>query len=421
MNSLHHTGIYLTQSSSSNILIEALLSDELCINNISLNSLQAAVFSDHTLKRFLEDEFLHGGIAFESEYHRPLHQMSSGEQKKALLNHLSFQKADCFLLDELYDHIDIAGQESIKEMVCLIAQSKTVIQLLHRRKDALPFIEKWVVCHQGQLIEFENKQAWIEWIDHQEKRAAKKSLPKPLQYFPTFEWPLVSMNGVSVFYEGRPIVQNVHWKIQQGEFWQLVGPNGSGKSTLLSLISGDNPKGYGQELFLFGRKKGSGETVWDIKKNIGYFNSSIILHFSRLDSIEKMIVSGFNDSIGLYVVPSDQQLRLAKEWLHFLGLYDLKNKPIQFLPLSQQRLVLIARAMVKHPPLLILDEPTASLDDAGAALIIEMIQQIAMESSSAILYVSHSIEEGLIPDHLLELHPSEDGSFVSIYNKDIDR
>jgi molybdate transport system ATP-binding protein len=83
--------------------------------------------------------------------------------------------------------------------------------------------------------------------------------------------------------------------------------------------------------------------------------------------------------------------------------------------------VLIARAMVKHPPLLILDEPTASLDDAGAALIIEMIQQIAMESSSAILYVSHSIEEGLIPDHLLELHPSEDGSFVSIYNKDIDR
>jgi molybdate transport system ATP-binding protein len=223
------------------------------------------------------------------------------------------------------------------------------------------------------------------------------------------------MNGVSVSYEGRPILQKVHWKIQQGEFWQLVGPNGSGKSTLLSLISGDNPKGYGQELYLFGRKKGSGETVWDIKKNIGYFNSSITLHFNRLDSIEKMIVSGFNDSIGLYVVPSDEQLRLAKEWLHFLGLYDLKNKPIQFLPLAQQRMVLIARAMVKHPPLLILDEPTASLDDAGAALIIEMIQQITKESSSAILYVSHSTEEGLKPDHILELHPGPEGSSISIY------
>lgn len=415
MISLHHTGIYLTQSSASNILIEALLSGELCINNFQLNSYQPAVFSDHTLKRFLEDEFLHGGTAFESEYHRPLHQMSSGEQKKALLNHLSFKKADCFLLDELYDHIDIAGQESIKEMVCLIAQSKTVIQLLHRRKDALPFIKKWVTYHQNQLIEFENKEEWQEWIDQQEKKQVKNALPKPVQNFPAFDLPLVLMNGVSVSYEGRPILQKVHWKIQQGEFWQLVGPNGSGKSTLLSLISGDNPKGYGQELYLFGRKKGSGETVWDIKKNIGYFNSSITLHFNRLDSIEKMIVSGFNDSIGLYVVPSDQQLRLAKEWLHFLGLYDLKNKPIQFLPLAQQRMVLIARAMVKHPPLLILDEPTASLDDAGAALIIEMIQQITKESSSAILYVSHSTEEGLKPDHILELHPGPEGSSISIY------
>jgi molybdate transport system ATP-binding protein len=418
MNSWHHTGIYITQSSDSRILIEALLSGELCINNILLNSISPAVFSDHALKRFLEEEFLHGGTAFESEYHRPLHHMSSGEQKKALLNYLSFKKADCFLLDELFDHIDLAGQESIKETVCLIAQTKMVIQLLHRRKDALPFIEKWLVYHQDQLIEFENKQEWIEWIDKQEKRHAKKSLPQPLQYFPLFDGPLVLMNGVSVLYEGRPIVQNIHWTIQQGEFWQLVGPNGSGKSTLLSLISGDNPKGYGQELFLFGRKKGSGETVWDIKKNIGYFNSSITLHFSRLDSIEKMIVSGFNDSIGLYVVPSDQQLRLAKEWLHFIGLYDLKNKPIQFLPLAQQRLVLIARAMVKHPPLLILDEPTASLDDAGAALIIGMIQQIAMESSSAILYVSHCKEEGLYPDFTLELHPGSEGSSPSIHQND---
>ena len=194
-----------------------------------------------------------------------------------------------------------------------------------------------------------------------------------------------------------------------------MGPNGTGKSTLLSLISGDNPKGYGQELFLFGRKKGSGETVWDIKKNIGYFNSSITLHFSRLDSIVKMIVSGFNDSIGLYVVPSDQQLRLAREWLHFIGLYDFKNKPIQFLTLAQQRMVLIARAMVKHPPLLILDEPTASLDDAGVALIIEMIQQIAKESNSAILYVSHSKEVGLNPDLILELHPGTAGSMASIH------
>lgn len=415
MNSLHHTGIYITQESASNQLIEALLSGELYINNIDFKLLKPAIYSDHSLKLFLEEEFLHGGTAFESEYDRPLHQMSSGEQKKALLNHLSFKNADCFILDELYDHIDVAGQVSIKETICLIAESKTVIQLLHRRKDTLAFIKNWIVYHQHQLLSFEDKETWDDWIDHQNIKDTKKALPQPISAFPTIEGPLVLMNAVSVFYDGRPIVKDIHWTINKGEFWQLVGPNGTGKSTLLSLISGDNPKGYGQELFLFGCKKGTGETVWDIKKNIGYFNSSLTLHFSRLDSIEKMIVSGFNDSIGLYVVPSDQQLRLAREWLHFIGLYEFKNKPIQFLTLAQQRMVLIARAMVKHPPLLILDEPTASLDDAGVALIIQMIQQIAKESNSAILYVSHSKEVGLNPELILELHPSTAGSIASIY------
>jgi molybdate transport system ATP-binding protein len=414
MNSLHHTGIYLTQDADSNILIEALLSGELCISNIDFNTLKPAIFSDFTLKLFLEEEYLHGGAAFASEYERPLHQMSSGEQKKAMLNHLFFNHADCFMLDELYDHIDVAGQAAIKETICLIARTKTVIQLLHRKNDALPFVLNWMVYHQKQLIKFANKQDWVTWIDHQKIKDTKKVLPQPIKEFSTIIGSLVSMNGVSVSYDERPIVHNIHWNINRGEFWQLIGPNGSGKSTLLSLISGDNPKGYGQELFLFGRKKGSGETVWDIKKNIGYFNSSILLHFSRLDSIEKMIISGFNDSIGLYIVPSDQQLRLAGEWLHFLGLYEWRKKPIQFLPLAQQRMVLIARAMVKHPPLLILDEPTASLDDAGAALIIEMIQQIAKESSSAILYVSHSKEVGLDPNYIFTLKPSETGSIGMI-------
>jgi molybdate transport system ATP-binding protein len=414
MNSLHHTGIYITQESDSKYLIEALLSGELCITNIDFKILASAVYSDHSLKLFLEEEYLHGGAAFESEFDRPLHHMSSGEQKKALLNHLSLKHADCFLLDELYDHIDVAGQVSIKEKVCLIGQTKTIIQLLHRRKEALPFIENWIVYHQHELIRFEEKQDWNNWIDQQKIKEATKALPQPIKAYPEIDGPLVLMKGVSVFYDGKPIVQDIHWTINKGAFWQLVGPNGTGKSTLLSLISGDNPKGYGQELYLFGRKKGSGETVWDIKKNIGYFNSSITLHFSRLDSIEKMIISGFNDSIGLYVVPSDQQSRLAREWLHFIGLYDQKNKPIQFLPLAQQRMVLIARAMVKHPPLLILDEPTVSLDDAGAALIIQMIQQIAKESHTAILYVSHSKEEGLNPAYVLELHPSPNGSNASI-------
>ncbi|MEQ1624333.1 MAG: ATP-binding cassette domain-containing protein, partial [Sediminibacterium sp.] len=133
------------------------------------------------------------------------------------------------------------------------------------------------------------------------------------------------MKQLSVSYEERPILDQINWTIQAGECWQLKGPNGSGKSTLLSMITGDNPKGYGQDLNLFGMKKGSGETVWDIKQYIGYFNPVMIQHFSRLDSIELMIVSGCMDSIGVYIKPSEMQLRLAKEWLDYLGLLALKN------------------------------------------------------------------------------------------------
>jgi molybdate transport system ATP-binding protein len=224
----------------------------------------------------------------------------------------------------------------------------------------------------------------------------------------------VQMKQLCVSYDGRPILDQIKWTIQAGECWQLKGPNGSGKSTLLSMITGDNPKGYGQDLNLFGMKKGSGETVWDIKQYIGYFNPVMIQHFSRLDSIELMIVSGCMDSIGVYIKPSEMQLRLAKEWLDYLGLLALKNKPIQFLPAAQQRMVLIARAMVKHPPLLILDEPTSGLDDASAAMVIGMIEQIRKETKTSVLFVSHQQEKGFEPDKTFELTASATGSTGAI-------
>ena len=127
---------------------------------------------------------------------------------------------------------------------------------------------------------------------------------------------------------------------------------------------------------------------------------------ARYNKNDINIVLVFNDSIGLYITPTDQQIRLAQEWLHFIQLYPQRNKAIQFLTMAQQRMVLIARAMVKHPPLLILDEPTAGLDDASAALIITMIQQIVHQSKTTILYVSHSKEEGLTPTNIFELSPS---------------
>jgi molybdate transport system ATP-binding protein len=204
-------------------------------------------------------------------------------------------------------------------------------------------------------------------------------------------------------------VKDINWTIKAGEFWQLIGPNGSGKSTLLSIITGDNPRGYGQDLVLFGKKKGSGESIWDIKKQIGYFTPSMIDQFKHDDTVENMIISGIFDSIGLYNKPTDLQKDIGKLWVNILG-DSFKKKKFQELSVGQQRMVMVARAMVKHPSLLILDEPTIELDDINSQLFISMVNAISRKRKVAILYVSHRDEPNLKPEKIFELLPDKDGS-----------
>ncbi|MBY0480251.1 MAG: ATP-binding cassette domain-containing protein [Chitinophagaceae bacterium] len=410
MSAVKHIAIYLPANTDKHRFIAELQKDDFLLSRFGLKGPNGAIFSETSLDDYMNEEFLHGRTDFDTGYNRQLHAMSSGEQKKAFLNYLLERNPDYLILDSLYDHLDIASQEKLKTNLTEVAANKTIIQIIHRRKELLPFMKQFYSFIENELLQHQDEGALVRKMEELLILPFDTALPQPLHKIHLPKDCLIEMKNLSVQYNGQPILQSINWQIRAGEFWQLVGPNGSGKSTLLSLIAGDNPKGYGQDLFLFGKKKGSGETVWEIKQFIGYFNANIVQHFSRLDSIEKMIVGGFFDSIGLYIKPSDQQMRLAGEWLQFIGLYEQRNKAIQFLPLAQQRMVLIARAMVKHPPLLILDEPTAGLDDASAALIIKMIQEIAAESKSAILYVSHSKEEGIFPDKIMELHPSENGS-----------
>src|SRR5690606_9277785 len=217
-----------------------------------------------------------------------------------------------------------------------------------------------------------------------------------------------------------PILKNINWKIRSGSFWQLIGKNGSGKTTLLSMIIGENNKGYGQELYIFGKKKGSGESIWDIKKNIGYFTPSMVDKFSGHHSAINMLISGLTDSVGLYLRPTEVQLQLAKEWLRLINMLDLKDVYFHDLSMGQQRLLMTVRAMIKHPPLLILDEPTAGLDDQSAALFVALTNKIAEESRTAIIFVSHREEPGLRPQYIFQLEQTEQGSEGKIVKTPLD-
>jgi molybdate transport system ATP-binding protein len=406
-----HLGIYTSNLFKKEEMIEGLLAGTFLSEKIQTKGLSGELFSSIRIKKLIDLEDRHGFSEVTAKGEKILAKMSSGEQKKALLNYLLKQQCDFIVLDDAFGNLDKASQAALREQMASMAEKVIFIQIFHLRVDVLPFIDT-VLSLEGKQVKEENRNTFL--ATQEETVTFSRPLPPSITPFPELGNPLIAFNKVSVSYEGRKILHEIEWQINKGDFWQLVGPNGSGKSTMITMISGDNPKAFGQDLVLFGRKKGTGENVWQIKKQIGYFTPSMTQQFTRLDSVEKMILGGFFDSVGLYIKPTELQTRLAQDWLHFLEMYDLRNKPFDFLTLGQQRMVLIARAMVKHPPLLILDEPTTGLDDHNMALFTALVNKIAAESKTAILYVSHRTELGLKPKAIFELTPSENGSTGSV-------
>ncbi|MDU3078654.1 MAG: molybdate ABC transporter ATP-binding protein ModF, partial [Mixta calida] len=216
--------------------------------------------------------------------------------------------------------------------------------------------------------------------------------PDQLPQLPPDAPRIVLKNGV-VSYNDKPVLHGLNWEVLPGQHWQIIGPNGAGKSTLLSLVTGDHPQGYSNDLTLFGRRRGSGETIWEIKQHIGYVSSSLHLDYRVAISVRNVILSGYFDSIGLYQAVSDRQRTLANGWLALLGMQAQADAPFHSLSWGQQRLVLIARALVKHPTLLILDEPLQGLDPLNRQLVRRFVDVLIAEGQTQLLFVSHHAED----------------------------
>lgn len=398
-----HIAIYISNKDDKKSLIKEILSGNLIER---LNGLKGDLFSELTINKFIEEEKRHGRFDVATANRHSLTKSSEGERKKALIKHIIANNPEYLIADNVFGNLDIQSQEDIVHTLEDLSKSIPIIQITNRKKDILQFINA-VFRPKGKfIIPIEN----VDSMPQNSRQNFIQDLPKPLEKVAVESDSLVKFDNVSVSYLDKPIIKDICWEIKAGEFWHLIGPNGSGKSTILSLISGDNPKAFNQDIHLFGIKKGSGESVWDIKKKVGYFTSEMLQGFKRSDTIERMIISGFYDSVGLYKYPNESQIATAHQWLKLLNMFDIKNRNFQTLSSGHKRLVLIARAMVKHPPLLILDEPTNGLDDNDVVIFTELINKIAKESDSAVLYVSHSQEIGLTPDFVYELKNAETGS-----------
>ena len=401
--------ILTNNTSTTQEVVEKLLQQKPIEELLELNTLHGLLFSRSEIDRYMEEEERHDIKILTKDKPQSLKTMSSGEQKKALLNHLLEQDPDFLVLINPYDNLDVATQANLKERLSEIGNSRILVQMVSRLDDILPITTHFLKLEGNLLKTYTSPEAfWNE--NRQDSVVFEGSIPPPIDVLECNFSDLVVMKNVSVSFDGRPVLNHIDWAIGQGEFWQLIGPNGSGKSTILSMITGDSHKGYGQNLTLFGQKKGSGESVWDLKQKIGYYTPAITDKFRGYHSLEHMIISGLHDSIGLYVQPTDSEIKLARQWLQLLQLEERKKEHFRDLSDGDKRLVMMARAMVKHPPLLILDEPTAGLDDASASLFVALVNKIAKESETAIVFVSHRKEPQLKPTFIYELSLGKKGS-----------
>jgi molybdate transport system ATP-binding protein len=329
--------------------------------------------------------------------------LSTGETRKTLLCQALMSEPELLILDEPFDGLDVESRQQLAELLAqLSAQGYTLVLVLNRFDEIPDFVQFAGVLADCTLTESGEKQALLEQaliaqLAHSEKLAGV-ALPEAddpsARYTLPGQQPRIVLKDGVVEYNDSPILHKLSWTVNPGEHWQIVGPNGAGKSTLLSLITGDHPQGYSNDLTLFGRRRGSGETIWDIKKHIGYVSSSLHLDYRVSTTVRNVILSGYFDSIGIYQAVSDRQQKLTREWLNMLGMDNATaDAPFHSLSWGQQRLALIARALVKHPTLLILDEPLQGLDPLNRQLIRRFVDILIGEGETQLLFVSHHAED----------------------------
>ena len=355
--------------------------------------------------------------------------LSTGETRKTLLCQALMSEPELLILDEPFDGLDVQSRAQLAALLESLNQQGYTLVLVLNRFDEIPdFIQHAGVLADCNLTETGEKtallkQALIAQLAHSEQLDGI-TLPEPdapsARHALDPHQPRIVLRDGMVSYDDRPIFDRLSWTVNPGEHWQIVGPNGAGKSTLLSLVTGDHPQGYSNDLTLFGRRRGSGETIWDIKKHIGYVSSSLHLDYRVSTTVRNVILSGYFDSIGIYQAVSDKQHKLAQQWLDILGMDNrVADAPFHSLSWGQQRLALIVRALVKHPTLLILDEPLQGLDPLNRQLIRRFVDVLISEGETQLLFVSHHAEDApSCITHRLEFVP--DGEHYRYLQSKID-
>jgi molybdate transport system ATP-binding protein len=344
-------------------------------------------------------------LGIESLLDRKFMVLSNGETQKILLARALCLPLRLLILDEPFTGLDVSSRVHFRNVLQKLMSGPLRILLITADSEALPP----GITHMMQVEECRMVQA-----GPYRKRRSQKLVRTPSTASPypskkvrdsvervfsdcletqNSKNELVRMRKVTVRYGGVTILQNINWTIRAGESWALLGPNGSGKTTLLSLILGDHPQAYSNDITVLGHRPGAGTSVWDVKQKIGWVSPELHLHFQDSFTCLETVESGFHDTIGLYQNAGRAQRREALRWLKRFALEKSAASSLYELSAGLQRTVLLARALVKRPALLILDEPCQGLDRAHRALFLRTLESLIRAGKETAIYVTHQEQE----------------------------
>ena len=351
-------------------------------------------------------------LGLKSLLENPMRYYSNGETRKTLIGKALLSYPKMMILDEPFEGLDFNSVIWLKQTISsLITKGLAILLISNRVEDLVPEIthvlclksgevfakgeranmltpERMELLYENKKFEEKKEENLLLTNEVQESNPLKKKVKRDQDV-------IILMRKVNVRYGSKVVLENFNWTVKKGENWKIVGPNGAGKSTLLSLITADNLQVYSNEVHMFGKQRGTGESIWDIKRRIGNVSSEFQVQYRESVSVLKVVLSGYFDTIGLYQPVTRKQKETALNWMKFLEIEYLAKIDFTRLSYGQQRLVLIARALVKSPALLILDEPCQGLDRANRNRVLNLIDQIGHQSATQIIYVTHVASDQL--------------------------
>ena len=347
---------------------------------------------------------------------RDIKSLSTGEMNTALIAKALLKRPRLLILDEPFEGLDQQSRNSLANTINDLTRTNIHLVLItHRFEEIISNITHVLLLKQGQIYKAGRKEDVftpdnINRVYEMDKRSIQPDPHELLNALPVFKRKrpplsldkktaearvLIEMKNVTIKYNRKRILDRFNWIVKDGENWAISGPNGAGKSTVLTLICGDNLQAYANEIYLFGKRRGSGESIWDIKKQIGFISSDLQIRQHKNINAFDVVCSGFFDSNGLYKRCSSEELSIVKEWTHFLGVDELADQKFGRLSHGQRQLILIARAMVKSPEILILDEPFQGLDIKNRTKILDVFEYIGSQSHTNLIYVPNQDAEEL--------------------------